>query len=175
MVGQICRGQSNDAILNHPFASRLLKEGISEQTIIWEDTDTGLLCKCRPDRIPDGNKGVILDLKTTRSADEHSFRRDVVNLGYAREAGMYLEGFARSTNAEFKDLIFTLIAVEKDEPYRCEVYTLDMDFIDWGWREFKRLLQIEQECRVENFWPNYKNNGATELRKPGYLQSFDEE
>lgn len=163
------------SIEDHPLAWMLIKQGISEQTIIWQDEDTGLLCKCRPDRIPDGNKGVVLDLKTTRSADEYNFRRDVVNLGYAREAGFYLEGFAKITGAKFQDLIFTFIAVEKDEPYRCEVYTLDSDFLDYGWREAKRLLWVEQECRVANFWPAYKNKGAVELTKPGYLQSYDEE
>lgn len=165
----------NKSIEDHPLAWILIKQGISEQTIIWDDEDTGLRCKCRPDRIPDGNKGVILDLKTTRSADEYSFKRDVVNLGYVREAGFYLEGFAQIMKADFKDLIFTFIAVEKEEPYRVEVYTLDSDFLDYGWREAKRLLWVEQECRVANFWPAYKNKGAVELNKPGYLQSFDEE
>jgi hypothetical protein len=137
--------------------------------------DTGLRCKCRPDRVPAGNKGVILDLKTTRNADKFAFRRDVAALGYAREGGMYLSGFAQATGANYQDLIFSLIAVEKEEPYRVEVYTLSVDFIDYGFWEYKRLLQIEAKCRENNFWPNYKEAGAVEIEKPSYLMTHEME
>ena len=158
---------------NHPFASKLLSEGVPETTLIWQDEETGLMCKARPDHTPDGNKGVLLDLKSTKNASEYAFRSDCVKYGYAREAGIYTEGFARLTAANYKDLIFAFIAVEKDPPYRVEVYTLDVDFLDYGVMEFRRLLNIEKKCRDNNFWPNYKNAGAQELQKPSYLKSWE--
>lgn len=162
-----------DAIANHPFASKLLAEGVSETTIIWTDDDTGLQCKVRPDRIPSGEKGVILDLKSTSNASPYSFRNDCIKYGYARECGMYMEGFSRVKNALFKDLIFAFIAVEKEPPYRVEVYTLDIDFVQYGWLEFHRLLQIEKECREKNFWPHYVNAGAEELTKPPFAKNWE--
>ena len=164
-----------DAIYRHPFASKLLAEGISETSIFWTDEETGLPCKVRPDRIPDGNKGTILDLKSTTNAAPVPFRNDCVKFGYAREAGMYMEGFARVTGALFKDLIFALIAVEKKEPFRVEVYTLDIDFVDWGYGEFRRLLKLEKQCRDNNLWPHYVNAGADTLTRPAYLQTWAEE
>jgi hypothetical protein len=161
------------AIHSHPFASKLLKDGISETTIIWNDIDTGIKCKVRPDRIPDGNKGVILDLKTTSNASSYSFKTDCIKYGYARECGMYMEGFARVKNALFQDLVFAFIAVEKEPPYRVEVYTLDIDFVQYGWLEFHRLLQLEKECREKNFWPHYVNAGAEELTKPPYVSNWE--
>jgi len=161
------------AINKHPFASKLLKEGVSETTIIWTDIETGIQCKVRPDRIPDGNKGVILDLKSTSNASSYSFKTDCIKYGYARECGMYMEGFAMAKNALFKDLVFAFIAVEKEPPYRVEVYTLDIDFVQYGWLEFHRLLQIEKECREKNFWPHYVNAGAEELTKPPYVQNWE--
>jgi hypothetical protein len=84
-----------------------------------------------------------------------------------------MEGFAMAKNALFKDLVFAFIAVEKEPPYRVEVYTLDIDFVQYGWLEFHRLLQIEKECREKNFWPHYVNAGAEELTKPPYVQNWE--
>ena len=162
-----------NSINAHPFASKLLSEGVPETTLIWQDEETGIMCKARPDHTPDGNKGVLLDLKSTRNASEYAFRSDCVKFGYAREAGIYTEGFARLTGANYKDLIFAFIAVEKDPPYRVEVYTLDVDFLDYGVMDFHRLLKIEKECRDNNFWPNYKNAGAQELQKPSFLKTWE--
>lgn len=162
-----------DAVLLHPSASKFLQEGVSETTLIWTDEETGLQCKARPDRIPDGNKGVILDLKSTISADEYSFQTDCVKYGYAREAAIYLEGFGKLTGALYQDLIFALIAVEKTEPYRVECYTIESDFLQWGWGEFHRLLQIEKQCRDNNYWPSYKNAGVSAIFKPAYLKVWE--
>jgi hypothetical protein len=172
----LCAIQEMDkAVYRHPFACELLKNGISETSIFWDDTDTGLPCKVRPDRIPDGNKGVILDLKSTANAAPVPFRNDCVKFGYAREGGMYLEGLCKVTGAIFNDLIFALIAVEKKEPYRVEVYTLDVEFVDYGFKEFKRLLYLEKQCRDNNFWPHYVNAGAETLTRPAYLQTWEGE
>jgi hypothetical protein len=162
-----------DAIMNHPFASKLLQEGISETTLIWQDEETGLMCKARPDRIPEGNKGVILDLKSTKNASKSAFQSDCVKYGYAREMALYLEGFSILTKTPYVDLISALIAVEKEPPYRVEVYVLDMDFIQYGWGEAHRLLQIEKKCRDTNFWPHYQNAGAEDLFKPAYVKTWE--
>ena len=165
--------EMKEATLTHPFAYQLLKEGISETTLIWTDEETGLQCKARPDRIPDGNKGVILDLKSTNNASKSAFQGDCVKFGYAREGAIYLEGFGKVTGALYQDLIFACIAVEKDPPYRTEVYTIEQDFLQYGWGEFHRLLQIEKECRDKDFWPHYNNPGADTLFKPAYVKTWE--
>ena len=162
-----------DAVMEHPFASKLLAEGISETTLIWQDEETGLMCKARPDRIPEGNKGVILDLKSTNNASKYSFQNDCVKFGYAREGAMYLEGFGRLTGTLYNDLIFSLIAVEKEPPYRVEVYTIEQDFLQYGWGEVHRLLQIEKQCRDNNQWPHYQCAGSDSLFKPAYVKSWE--
>ena len=163
------------AVSEHPFASKLLAEGVSESTLIWEDEETGLKCKARPDRIPKGNKGVILDLKCAKNASKNAFQSDCIKYGYAREGAMYLEGYGKLTGALYQDLIFVLIAVEKEPPYRTEVYTLEVDFLQFGWGEVHRLLQIEKKCRDANFWPHYQNAGAETLFKPAYVKTWEYE
>jgi hypothetical protein len=165
--------QMQKAVMTHPSASKFLAEGISETTIIWQDEETGLFCKCRPDRIPEGNKGVILDLKSTSNASKNAFQSDCVKFGYAREGAIYLEGFSRIMKAVYMDLIFACIAVEKEPPYRTEVYTIETDFLEWGFAEFHRLLQIEKICRDNNFYPHYNCAGVDSLFKPAYLKTWE--
>jgi hypothetical protein len=162
-----------NAVYSHPSASKFLAAGISETTLIWTDQETGIQCKVRPDRIPHGNKGVILDLKSTTNAAKNSFQSDCVKYGYAREGAMYLEGFSITMKAIYQDLIFALIAVEKEPPYRVEVYTIEADFLEWGFGEFHRLLQIEKICRDNKFYPHYNNAGVESLFKPAYLHVWE--
>lgn len=154
------------AIAIHPFAGPLLQVGRSEMSVFWTDEDTGLPCKCRPDRIPDGEHGVILDLKSVRSADLHAFTSACMNFGYGREAGMYIEGMNAVSSSKVDAFIF--ICVEKDAPYRTEVYTLEDLFIDYGKKEFHRLIQIEAKCRKDGYYPNYKNDEIKTIYLPNW-------
>lgn len=157
------------SVLLHPFAFKLLNDGRSEVSVLWTDEATGIDCKARPDRVPEGNKGVIVDLKSVRDASEHAFTNAVVNFGWHREAGIYIEGFNAATKGKVDSFVF--IACEKEPPYRTEVYVLDDDFIAFGRAEFHRLLNIEKQCREAKFYPHYTNPGASELTMPRYLTS----
>lgn len=158
--------EMRQALQKHPFAPKLLADGVSEQTVIWMDAETGVGMKCRPDRIPDG-KGVLVDLKTCSCAGEYEFCRDVVKYGYAMQAALYLDGLNTVTGNEYD--AFCFIALSKEPPYQTEVYILDGEFIQYGRDEYRRLLAIELKCRNEQFYPHYKNQGIVTLCKPGYL------
>ena len=156
------------ALMKHPFAPKLLADGVSEQTVIWQDQETGLMCKARPDRIPNGDKGVLVDLKTCSCAGEYEFCRDVVKYGYDLQAAFYLDGIREATGTCYD--AFCFIAMEKEAPYRTETYMLDSEFITHGRYEYRRLLNIEAECRTKGVWPNYEGVGnLVTLFKPNYL------
>ena len=161
-----------EKIMLHPLAAKLIVGGLSEQTVIWTDEETGIPCKARPDKIPTVD-GVVVDLKKTRDASPHGFQHSLVQYRYPQQAGMYLDGIKCATGGVMTPDCFAFIAVEDKEPYRTEVYTLDAEFISWGLNEYKRLLLIEKECRDKNFYPHYQNAGAVELTKPSYLQTYD--
>lgn len=154
------------AVAVHPIASKLLIEGRSEMSVFWTDQRTGLPCKCRPDRVPDGDHGVILDLKSVRDADKEAFNRAVRQYGYARQAAFYIDGFNAVSDAQVDAFVF--ICVEKEPPYRTEVYTLEDVFISWGRSEYQILMDIEKECRENNYWPNYKYDEIKTLYLPSY-------
>lgn len=159
-----------NAVIRHPFAVRLLAEGRSEVSLFWKDKNTGMDCKARPDRIPAGDKGTIVDVKTVQKASRVGFQSAVVRYGYARQAGMYTIGYNTVTNGKVDQ--FAFITVEKTDPWRVEVYTLASAFIDWGKSEYHRLMQVEKECREANYWPHYQNAGADTIDLPKYLEVY---
>lgn len=157
----------NAAVHAHPLAAKMLAEGMSEVTAVWQDKETGLTCKCRPDRIPHGDRGVILDLKTCTDASEQGFQRAVTGFGYYRQAAWYIDGVNIAGGKAIDAMVF--IAVEKDPPYRTEVYVLGDDFVDYGREECRSLLRLEKDCREKGIWPHFANPGATDIFKPAWL------
>lgn len=165
----------NDAVMNNPAATVILNGSSREVTVVWDDEETGLSLKTRPDIIQNDAPGVVFDLKTTRNAAEHPFQTSIVQYGYARQAAMALSGLTAITGKEYYQ--FGFIALEHEVPYRTEVYVLDDDFLEYGHNEYKRLLRIEKHCREQSFWPNYaptnllnlRQVGAHTIMMPGYL------
>lgn len=156
-----------DAVYSHPWAKKLLAENVTEQTIIWSDKDTGLLCKGRPDAIPAKDKCALVDLKTTRDASLEAFTRAVIQYGYHRQAAFYIDGYGSA--AEVYVDMFIFIAVEPLPPHRTEVYVLDDEFIGAGREAYKQILRREVECRQTGVYPHYTQDGITEIFKPGWL------
>lgn len=164
-----------EAVLCHPIAREMLAEGISEETLIWRDEDTGMLCKARPDKSPYKGKGILIDLKSTASCDMRKFAYSCKDYGYLRQAGMYLEGATLTSPDNTIYNIFAFIACEKKPPYRVEVFTPENRYIKWGTYEFHRLLKKEVILRKTRKYTNYDNDGVFTLEIPPYLSKEMEE
>jgi hypothetical protein len=156
-----------EACLKQPTAKYLLEQGgFSESSVIWKDEETGLFCKCRPDRIPATTNETLIDIKTARSVEAPVFLKEVVYRGYARGAALYQEGISLATGGVFN--VYTFIAIEKEPPYRTEVYTLTPELLEYGFDEFHMLLRQVKKCKESGEFPNYKHAGATDLDRPNY-------
>ena len=85
-----------DAVMGSTLARRLIEsEGETEHSFAWEDADTGIMLKSRPDKTLLAN--VILDIKTCRLASPANFTSDCHKHGYPRTAAWRIRGhFARS-------------------------------------------------------------------------------
>ena len=154
------------AIGFHPFAAKVLCEGRSEMSVFWVDKGTGLYCKCRPDRIPDGDHGVIVDVKTTTSAKKHDFTNTVARYGYHRQAAIYIDGLNAVSNTTVDAIIF--VAVEKDPPYMVGCFALSDIDIDVGRVRYRELIEKEKEFREKDFWPHYEDSGLIEMNLPNW-------
>ena len=166
------------AVKTHPFAKTLLAEGVSEQTVVADIEVDGemIRCKSRPDRTPSTKMACMIDLKSCADASYRGFLNACYRFSYFHQAADYIEcynsalevminehGWSREENPPMDAFVF--IAIEKEPPYRCEVYTLqgDNNLLIQGREDFYMNLRTEVQCRKQGFYPHYLDAGAQEL------------
>jgi hypothetical protein len=153
-----------DAVFAHAKASECLAAcEAREATLVWNDPATELLCKARPDALSVQSQ-VIVDLKTTQSAADGDFARDVLSYKYHWQAAMYLDAARVVYGREF---LFVFVAVEKEPPYGVGVYLLSQEFIELGRTQYQRALKQVAECETSGQWPCYSET-AMELPAPAW-------
>ena len=149
-----------EAVLNHPTAGRLFERGFAEMSIFWnysvivDDTEETILCKCRPDYIQPLGQGrhLIVDLKTTKDAGGHAFGSDAWKLGYHIQAAHYMRGMAAEGLAPIG---FVFVAVESKKPWCVSVYESTQEFLAPGYEETNRLYELYARCVKYDEWPGY--------------------
>jgi len=149
-------GNMARAVHHHPYAAELLSAGKPETSIWWDDPETGLRCKCRPDWI---NGRTCVDLKTTTDASPKGFAKSVPSFRYHVQDAHYM------ASGLFDQFIF--IAVEKEAPFAVGVYELDADALAEGKRLRDRDLQRIANCRAMAAWPGYGDELQT-ISLPGW-------
>lgn len=138
-----------ESIHGHDAASILFADGKAEVSIFWEDEETGVLCKIRPDWLM---SSAIFDLKTTEDASPSGFTRSIFNYGYFRQAAFYLDG-ARAAGLDVDAFMFG--AVEKSAPFASAFYYAEATMIEVGRMEYRRHLRTYAECLETGRWPGY--------------------
>lgn len=141
-----------DEILAHPDANLLIKRqgAMYEKSIYWQDEETGLLCKCRPDI---WHNNILVDIKTAQSAEDTSFGYSISSYDYHIQAAMMIDAVKKIANQDHKNFIF--IVVEKERPYCVRTIELDEEDISLGQSEYKNYLKRMKVCFEKNEWPGY--------------------
>ncbi len=145
------------SVKDHRAASALFaSKGKAENSLFWQDTDTGVLCKCRPDFYR--ADGIVVDLKTTEDASPRAFMRSIAKYRYHVQAAFYSDGLM---TAELPVKGFVFVAVEKKPPYAVAVYQLDNQAAEAGRMLYKDELLKMAVCMVDNNWPAYSTKIET--------------
>ena len=141
-------------VLEHPAASTILNmSGVTEQSYQWKDSQTGEICKSRPDFHTDDGT-LIVDLKTTSDASELGFQKSVHNFRYHVQAAFYLRSIEEAQQ-------FVFIAVESKPPYLVAVYNASTDMINAGNRVADKNLATLAQCRKTGKWTGYSEEITT--------------
>ena len=135
-----------------PAKKLLSAAGKAEQSYFWEDKETGIGCKCRPDYMFDDGS-TIVDLKTTTDASYRGFLRSISNFRYHVQAGWYINGLEQATYQRPERFIF--IAVEKTAPYGVGVYQADLYMTVNGYEQARADLKKIDKWKREESYPNY--------------------
>ncbi|TXT28129.1 MAG: hypothetical protein FD131_3262 [Rhodocyclaceae bacterium] len=146
---------------NHASATTLLRAGLVEHSIIWQDEETGIWQKIRPDCLcVDFDTGICLDVKKTTDASKAAFVRSCVNYDYDLQAAVYLEGLRQVFKRDFD---FVFLPVEETAPYGCALYGAPMEMLDRGQRRYRQALRLLKECRENGEWPGYQPAGDYDI------------
>lgn len=140
------------SVAHHKSASKLLIGGEAETSFFWDDPETGLPCKCRPDYLT----GVCLDLKSTQDASFESFQKTLLFYNYHLSAAHYLNGLSAVTGKLHET--FLIIAVEKEPPHLTQVFEIDFGTLEKGRELCARALLKYKNAQVHGFTHGYSDD-----------------
>ena len=144
-------------VREHPAAASILsklKPEDQQVAVVWQDKETGILCKGLLDMLA-ASIGLLGDLKSTADAGPTEFPKSIFNYGYARQGAMYAEGLA-AHGVTIQD--FAIIAVENEAPYPVAVYRLRDEDLLRGLGQFRKAINLYAECVRTGEWPGYSND-----------------
>lgn len=146
------------AIRNHPYAAALFSGGRPEQTLVWRDEETGVMCRALVDWLRDPGPGRMLvpDYKTTKCAHPDELAKSVFNFGYYQQAAWYLAGVRALGLGE--DPQFLLACQEKTPPYLITIAQPDAMALRIGEHRNRQALQIYRDCKESGVWPGYSGD-----------------
>lgn len=127
------------------------EEGKNELSVYAEDPETGVLVRCRFDRLL--NRGFSPDLKTTVDASPRGFSNTIAKYGYAFQAAFYLDTYYWATGQRLEG--FGFVAVESKAPYNVMCYRLDDESIEIGRSQYRAALNKYAECLESGVWHGY--------------------
>ncbi len=133
------------------LAGAAFEGGKSEQTIVWQDEDTGVFLKARPDHWHIGGDTMV-DYKTTASADPDDFARRCYDFGHFLQDPWYRSG-AENVGKPVKH--FWFVVQETTAPFLVSVNKLDDHAIEWGALMSRRAIDEFSNCFHTARWPGY--------------------
>lgn len=157
----------SEQCLGHLTASQWLKDFETQVAIVWEDSETGILCKGRIDIL---QKDRISDLKTTHNASPNEFRRTVNNFLYHVQDYMYTTGYEILTGEK---LPFGFLVVESDSPHCVATYELGVESRVTAEHLFRRAIHRYKDYL--EMGPTGYSNFKEEIEIPAWAVNLVEE
>jgi hypothetical protein len=156
-----------EAIKRSPQCSRAFRDGKPERSLIWQDEQTGVWLKSRPDWLPDDpSRGWVIDYKTTADLRPRKFSAQAFECGYHLQAALQMDACRIVLGVE--PLGIGHVVQEKTPPYLAELRLFTAEQIEFGRREYRRALQTFARCWATKQWPGYTTD-ATYIQTPYYI------
>lgn len=139
-----------ESVMAHPEARQIIEaEGQAETSWFWTDKETGIDCKCRPDKIVGP---ALIDVKTTDTLEK--FQYSVIDYRYYVQDPFYRDGLiACDQEAEIMKFLVIQKHIECGR-YPVMVCYLPHEAVSFGRLSYRRNLDQLAE---------YKTNGSKTL------------
>lgn len=141
-----------ESVLAHPHARWMVEAaGDVEASIYWNDLATGLLCRCRPDKLIT-KFGWIVDVKTT--ADMSRFSRSVYDYRYHVQDPFYSDGYAAHFGESPAGFVFLVVSTSIEcGRYPVRLFVLDQEAKSIGRKTYQIDLATLYSCQQSGEWP----------------------
>ena len=141
-------GMQESVHSNQGAVSLLTGDGECELSVYAIDPETGLLVKCRFDRL---QGGIAVDLKKTQDVRASEFSRSVAAYRYHVQHAFYADVYEWATGERLD--AFKFLAVEESMPHANRLFNLDDESIQYGRSLYREALNTYAECVNANEWP----------------------
>tara|TARA_R110002096_G_scaffold315227_5_gene509465 strand:- start:65 stop:898 length:834 start_codon:yes stop_codon:yes gene_type:complete len=132
-----------ESVMAHGEARALIEaEGLAEASYFWTDEQTGLGCKCRPDKhIESAN--LLVDVKTTPSLAKFNYSVD--DYRYYVQDPWYCDGVSRFTSEPVRMEFLVIQKTIECGRYPVGVVKLPNDVIEYGRQVYRDDLRKHAE------------------------------
>ena len=162
-------GMQESARSNPHLAGYLSAPGRYELSVFATDPETGVLVKCRFDKLLDA--GVGFDLKKTQ--DIRDFAKSVANYGYHMQEAFYRDVYKWATGEDLRGFAFG--AVEEMLPHASAPFVLDEEALDIGRMLYRKALNEYADCLAADEWPGIACEPQTIQLPSWYINQFENE
>ena len=160
-----------EAVHNHPdpwmreqlanFFSE--KDLIAEVSYYWQDEETGLLIKTRPDLSQ--RRHLLADIKTTTDCGKWAFSKRIHENGHHVQAAMGIDIANKADKCMVQNWL--LIVVEQSPPHDVACYHLGEKSLNRGRQIYRDALRTLKACLDQDVWLG-KQSGLEEIDIPPY-------
>lgn len=141
-----------ESLRANQFAAAALSNGESEVTLVWQDPETGVWLRARPDFLP-AKRLIIPDLKTAADGSPKAFARAIAQFGYHQSAALYADGIKTIFGALPTNWLH--VVMEKEPPHVVSLYELPGEDIERGRWLNRKAIRRFAECLSADKWPGY--------------------
>ena len=141
------------ALLLEPAVQGGILNGHVEASMFYQDRETGVWLKSRPDSIPNDNDAA--DMKVVSDITDEGISRGLGDNGYHAQAATVAAAVKHVLCRDLEH--FFLIYVEGKRPHSVRIDTIDPEDIAQGHRENRAALHMFARALETNWFPGPKN------------------
>ena len=138
---------------------RAFTEGMPEKSLIWQDKETGVWLKSRPDWLPSKPaERFTTEYKTAESIKPRKLNNAVFDYGYEMQAALTVDAIEIVLGV--KPLGIAHVVQEKSPPYLVDCRLFTDEQISFGRMQVRKALRIFAKCIETDVWPGYTTEAS---------------
>lgn len=143
-----------ESLAAEPIVQGGILNGHVEISMFWQDAETGIWLKARPDVIPN-DSGDVADAKCVADVSDAGIERGLGERGYHQQGALVGEGLQETLGIAMEH--FTLVYIEAKRPHSVRFDEIAPDEIAAGVAENRAALRLFRRSLDTGYWPGPKS------------------